>query len=503
MPSDAKHRQILRNALSTFGQVLASAGVLFLLYRFLFRAIGIERLGIWSLVLATTSLVVLANQGFSTSIVKYVAKYVARESGGDVSLLLQTAAISIGLSAAAISIALYPAGIWILKLILPRAALPEAVAILPWALVSLWLNVMLGLFQAGLAGHQLYTLCNFVEVAGAALYLASAYALVPRLGLMGLAYSQAAVAAACVIVTWILLRRRIPQLPLLPRRWDMRLFREILTYGLQFQVITAAQAVREPVTKALITKFGGLAMTGFYDMASRWVVTFRELIVQANQVLVPTVSSLQEREPEAILRLYRDSYRLIFFLALPATSLLVALSPLVSAVWLGRFQPVFVTFVAILAAGWLVNILCNPAYVVDLGTGGLRWVAVGCLATAALNAAAGFVAGSLWGGTAVVAASMASLAIGYAIILISFHRENHVPFRVLLPKESMAMAIACLTGAILFLFFITATSRLRPLLSVPTLTALLALLFAFIVIPMWMHPLRKRLLGWLLSRAPA
>ena len=74
---------------------------------------------------------------------------------------------------------------------------------------------------------------------------------------------------------------------------------------MHFQFITASQAVREPVTKALLAKFGGLAMTGIYDMASRWVFTFRELIVQANLVLVPTISGLREREPEAIPAIYQ------------------------------------------------------------------------------------------------------------------------------------------------------------------------------------------------------
>lgn len=502
MPTDPKHRRVLWNALSTCGQVLASAAVLFFLYRFLIRALGVERLGIWSLVLATTSIVVLANQGFSTSVVKFVAKYVARDSSRDVSLLIQTASISIGLAVAAISVALYPAGIEILKVILPRSALVEAIAILPWALASLWFNAVLGVFQAGLAGHELYTLCNYVEVSGSALYLASAYALVPRYGLLGLAYSQTAVAGVSLAITWILLRRRIPDLPLLPRRWSRPLFREILGYGLQFQFITASQAVREPLTKALITKFGGLTMTGFYDMASRWVVTFRELIVQANQVLVPTVSGLQQRDPESIPRLYRDSYRLIFFLAVPSFSLLVALSPLVSSIWIGHSEPIFTTFVAILAGGWLLNILCNPAYVVDLGTGALRWVTTGCVTTAALLAAVGFAAGELSGGTAVVAASMVSLAVGYAIVLVSFHVENRIPFRILVPKESFGIVFSSVAGALIFLASISVSLNRRPI-SISATAELLAVLSVFIVVPIWMHPLRKRLIGWLFSRAAA
>ena len=85
-------------------------------------------------------------------------------------------------------------------------------------------------------------------------------------------------------------------------------------YGLQFQVITASQALREPVTKALLAKFGGLSVTGYYDLASRWVVTIRELIVQANQVLIPAISHLRERDPRSIPLVYRESYRLVFCL---------------------------------------------------------------------------------------------------------------------------------------------------------------------------------------------
>src|SRR5271163_3322446 len=103
-----RQRQIFWNAATTIAQVIGTACALFVLYRFLIRTIGIGRLGIWSLVLATTSVVTLANQGFSTSIVKFVATYSARGDYRDVSLLLQTAVISIALALAVVSAGLYP-----------------------------------------------------------------------------------------------------------------------------------------------------------------------------------------------------------------------------------------------------------------------------------------------------------------------------------------------------------------------------------------------------------
>ncbi len=494
-------RQIILNAVTTSAQVIASAAILFFLYRFLIRAIGMERLGIWSLVLATTSIVALAHQGFSTSIIKFVAKYAARKESLNISQLIQTAAISAAVAVGAIAMALYPIARWILAFVIPRPRLFEAYVILPFALVSLWCNVVQGILQAGLAGHQWITICNYLELSGAFSYLLLVFVLVPRHGLLGVAAAQCVQTAVFLVLTWFLLRRKIPQLPLLPHRWNRRLFREIASYGLHFQFITACQSFREPVTKALIAKFGGLAMTGFYDLASRWVVTFRELIVQANQVLVPTISHLQERNPESLPAIYRESYRVVFFLAIPTFSALAVLAPVVSRVWIGRYEPVFVEFVAILAFAWLVNVLANPSYTFDLGTGMLRPVTIGCAATAVLNAVGGFFAGYFLGGTAVVLASGFALAAGYIFILATHHRQNHMPLTVLVPSESRMLLVcsfACAAALVPALLFRDFRSRL----SVSSVLLLVTASPLFLLIPLWRHPVRRRLFRWAASHSP-
>ena len=496
-----KHKQILRNAATTLIQVIASAATLFFLYRFLIRAIGVQRLGIWSLVLATTSVVTLANQGFATSVVKFVAKYAALGRTADLSALIQTALISVGAALAILSLALYPGAIWILKAVLPLARVNEALGILPYAFVSLWVNVVGGILLAALAGYELITRKNYVLLGSSVFYLFLCFFFVPKHGLLGLAYAQTVQAVACLAFSWIVLHPAIPELPFFPHRWDRRFFREMFAYGATFQSITVSQALREPVTKALLTKFGGLALTGIYDMASRWVFTFREVTVQANLVLVPTVSSLKERDPRSISAIYRESYRLILFLAIPTFSFLVVVSPLVSQIWLGHYEPIFVGFVALLAAGWLVNVLCNPAYVVDLGTGALHWVFVGCACTATLNLGLGFLAGRYFGGTAVVAASVFSLALGYIIILGSYHIQNGAPFNQLLPKDSLAIVICSLAGVLVFLPWLS-HAPLKSI-SLRLISEVSAALLMMIVIPMWVHPMRKRLISWVFSLLPA
>jgi len=434
--------------------------------------------------------------------VKFVAKYAAREQAGNVSLLMQTALITIGAALAVVSVALYHISRWILVMVLPPGSLKEALAILPLALISLWLTIVEGVLQACLSGLQRITVCNYLEFGGSVSYLLLAFLLVPSRGLLGLAYAQTIQSAAILVLTWFLLRRRMKILPIVPHRWSRSLFNELAGYGFHFQLITASQALREPVTKALLTRFGGLALTGFYDLAARCVFTLRELLVQTNQILIPTISGLGEREPKSIPAVYRESYRLMFFLAVPAFTSLAVLSPFISRIWIGRYEPVFVEFVAILCAGWLVNVLANPAYVVALGTGTLRWVSVGCISTAVLNAICGFLAGWRLGGSVVVAASSISLAFGYLMVVAAYHLENRVSFSQLLPKESGAIIFTSVLGALIFLPLFRAAPA-RAALSISATAGAIGALFALIFIPVRLHPMRKRLLGWIFSRVPA
>ncbi len=184
---------------------------------------------------------------------------------------------------------------------------------------------------------------------------------------------------------------------------------------------------------------------------------------------------------------------------MPAFVLLVAMSPAVSVIWLGRYQPLFVEFVALLATGWLVNVLSNPAYVVDLGTGALRWVSLGCLLTAALNAGLGFAAGKMFGGPAVVLATVVSLIAGYAAILAAYHIQNRVPFRALIPPASAGILAA--SGGVALLFFPFA-SHAGSFSAARVAWGLVAAL-VMLIVPMWVHPMRRRVWNWVTSGAAA
>lgn len=490
-----RRQQTIINAIMSVVQVVVIAGVIFILYRFLFHTIGVERLGVWSIVLATTSVGLIANLGLSASVVKFVAKYLARSEEKLVAGVIQTSAISIAVIVGLVLLISYPFADWLLSLVVPITEIKEALSVLPYALLSLWIVVIANVFQAGIDGYQRIDIRSVLLMAASLIHLILCFLLVPGHGLLGLAYSQVVQGCVVLIGSWALLKRQLPLLPIIPYQWNQKLFKEMIVYGLNFQVISISQMLYDPITKALLTKFGGLAMTGFYEMASRMIVQFRALLVNANQVLVPVIADLQEKNGAMVEAVYKDSYRLLLYIALPFFSAFIAFVPIVSKFWIGHHENSFVLFSTLLAIGWCLNTLSAPAYFANLGIGELRWNTVGHVTIAALNLGLGLLLGSIYGGAAVVIAWVVSLTTGSLIIPIAHHIRHGISLSELLPKGTVNMLI----GSIIFIFLSLLLYEYLGYESNPfTILAILMLGFLMIVgFPIWFHPMRRRVIGWI------
>jgi len=490
-----QNRQLIINVMSSVAQIIVMGGALFLLYRFLIHSIGVQQIGVWSVVLATASTAQIANLGFTASVVKYVAKYLARDDQEAVSGVIQTSVISIGLAIGLVLLIAYPLISWVLNQVLPTSSLQIALSVLPYALISLWIMVVAGVFQSGLDGYQRIDLRSAMMVAATVVNLIACYMLVPRLGLIGVAYARLIQTGILLVGSWMILKRCLPALPLLPVHWNRKIFSEMLGYGCNFQVSTICQMLYDPVTKTLLTKFGGLEMTGFYEMASRMIMQLRGLPIAANQVLVPAIAELVEKDPEVIGKIYRDSYRLLFYVTLPIFSAVIAFTPLISELWIGHFERIFVLFATMLAVGWFLNTLTTPVYFSNLGTGELYWNTIGYLTIAILNLALGVVLGSFFGGIGVVIAWVCSLVIGSLVIPISYHIKYKISMLELVPMENSGVGVASMTGLFIsFLLYHQMVNHLTPLI----LATIVALVFsAILIMPVWSHPMRKRTFGWI------
>jgi hypothetical protein len=101
----------------------------------------------------------------------------------------------------------------------------------------------------------------------------------------------------------------------------------------------------------------------------------------------------------------------------------------------------------------------------------------------------------LYGGIGVVVACIVSLAVGGGIIYLSYHIRHKIPLVELLPKTSKFIMIACLVSVISALII---QNKLDYSLNTIETNSVILLSFLIIVfVPLWFHPMRRRLAGWL------
>ncbi|MEW5807007.1 MAG: oligosaccharide flippase family protein [Acidobacteriota bacterium] len=488
-------RRLIINAIMQMTQVIVNGCVLFILYRFLIHALGFEQLGIWSIVTATTSIANVANLGLFASNVKFVAKYFARGEEKIIHQVIQTSTVSIGVFIGLILLIAFPLAYWLLGLLVPTANLGDALAILPYTLLSLWIVAVSSTFQASLDGFQRYDLRNAILIISSLIYLFLSFIMVPIYGLMGLAYSQVIQAFILMAGSWYLLKRRLPHLPIISYHWDQGMFKEMVGYGIKFQAYPIGHMVFEFTSKALVTKFGGLTMVALYEMAARMLWQLRTLLVSANQVIVPSIANLQEKNPNLIQKVYRDTYQLMLFIALPFYSMIMALTPLISLIWIGHYETLFVLFSLLLAIGLFINTLSVPAYFSYLGIGDLKWNVLGHIAMVLLNAILGMSIGYLFGGAWVVGMSVVATVAGSLMIAVSFFYRYKLPFSEIFPRENIGLAAACLLAIVSSLYI---HHQFYPRVGAIVLPSIAILVFAaIIIVPLWGHPMRKRIIGWI------
>jgi O-antigen/teichoic acid export membrane protein len=483
-------RKMVIDAASSVAQIVIAGVALFFLYRFLLAVIGPANLGVWSLVVATSSLVQLANFGLAGSIVKQVAGYEAAKDFKRLSLAVQTAAISMAILCALVVMAAWPLIKQYLAFAIQGNEYRAALEITPVALAAFWVMMLSGIYQGALYGCQRIVARNGILIVETVLYLLMCVLLAPRYGLAGLVWARLALNCITLALTVLILKRHVPQLPVIPYRWDRAVFREVFAYAANFQIISLLVLLCDPLTKGFLGHYASISAVGYYEMANKMIQQFRALILGANQVLVPVFVRLSKLDPIRMQSVYDVSYQAIFFLSIVLFGFVAAATPVLSEVWLGRDEPAFVWPMLLLCVGWCVNSMGIPAYHASLGSGKLKFNVVAHGSMAVANVVLAWALGPVMGGMGVVAAWSFALCLGGGILSYSQQKTTGRSLRALLAPAGLQLIAAC-AGALGLGYWLHASVDSANGALVP------GIYVALVLIATWKHPVRRQLMSWL------
>ncbi len=362
-----------RNALFAGGQSLVVTVCFFWVYRILVGLVGIERVGIWSLLLAGSALMRIGDVSGAGALSRYIAIAMGGRKRERASDYVHTVMLtSLGLNAA-LGLALYVVAPLALPSFIAPQYLAEAEKLVPYVVATMVLGALAVGVGSAIDGAQRADQRAVVVATAALVFLASTWLLVPRFGVVGYGAAQVVQQVVMLSLGWLVLRRHIPGLGWLPRFWRRDVFAETTGFALKLQGTGVMGMLFEPLAKFAFNHAGGPGLVVYYELASRLIVQVRSLVVAAATPLVPAFAAHEHTDQPAFKHLLERSTRAAIPAAVATAFVSLAGAPAISFIVLGTLQPDVLLMSAALTIGWAINVLGVPFYFAAQGQGLLRW----------------------------------------------------------------------------------------------------------------------------------
>jgi len=348
---------------------------IFLLYKFLIHTLGMQKLGLYSVVLSITGTLGIFNAGFSGSLVRYTSIYHSENQPEKAASLIGTIFSSLLIFFSALLFLLITGGRGLLHFLhLGSAESAEFESLLPLASLVFLSGMMGGVFLSALEGFQRAYLKNYLLSAASFSNLILAILLIPVFELKGLFYSYLISNSVVYLLAWGFVRNYLKgRIFIFPLSWNQELFRQTFQYNATFQLISVSSLFNDPLLRMLLVRFGGLPMAGIYELASKLILQVRAILVSLNQSLVPVFAGMDGVEDgKSRIALFMKSYHLNFGLSNLVLALLAAVLPAISIIWLETGQMLFIALSLMLIPGWIVNTMSVPVYFANIGFGQLK-----------------------------------------------------------------------------------------------------------------------------------
>lgn len=337
----------------------------FTVYAFINKNLGRDILGVWSLIVAATSIGQISNLGFSNSLVRYLPEMILKKKEEDIKNMIGTINLTNFIISLPLLLLLYfPAVIYASNLLSP-ALLPVFKSVIPVTMAALFINNLFSVYSYLLDAMQKYYLRCLVQIAGWIIFMVLSLLLMPAFGLYGVAV--ALLIQYVVQFTAILLVVYFKKLlhKIAPFHFDKKSFKMIYAFGIKSQSISILVIFFDPLVKYFITKNIGLSATANYEIGNKIVMQARNLLVNANQVIIPNIVLHKEAGTEN--RYFENVLIKNIFLSISAGMILLLFAPLAVYFFSEKNNNALMLCVIILNIGWVTNMITSVHYYCCIG----------------------------------------------------------------------------------------------------------------------------------------
>lgn len=408
---------IRRNVTFSFIEVCSTLLLTFLSYRIVMHHGGVAALGVWSTLFAWLTVARLGDLGIGGAVTRFVSVLDLKEDTDRIRAYIDTAILTNAGILLLLTLASYAVLRHWLLFVVGAQYLDVAQAALPWMVIALIASNLSAITASSLVALHLGFIRSTIVIVGNLLQLAFVFLLVPRWGIGGFAMAQVIQFTFCTLAAWGAVCWALGRFAL-PGHFRMATLREMLGFSLTLQLSNIINGLFEPLSKILVSKFGGMHLQGLYEVAYKTVFTTRNIAATTTSATIPALTRHVAHDIEQARALYLVIKRRVTrALALLFGGLLIG-APLVSLAWFGSIDWAFIVIMAQLCIGIFASGWCTPAYFLGQATGKLRGLIVSMTASLLLLGLLGLAFGIAGLPNLIVTATTLALIVSSVMVVM-------------------------------------------------------------------------------------
>lgn len=337
----------------------------FIVYSLINKNLGKEMLGVWSLVVAATSIGQISSFGFSNSLVRYLPEMLLKNQKADITKMLGTINFSNFFFTLPILLLLYFPAVQYAAHLLNQQQLLIFKSVIPLSMAGLFINTLFFVYSYLLDAMQKYYLRSIVQIAGWIFFLILSVILMPEYGLKGVAvaFFIQNILQFVVIITVVYNTRTLQKI--YPVNFNKKSFSHISSFGLKSQVINVLVIFFDPLVKFFITKNIGITATGNYEISNKIVMQARNLLVSTNQVIIPKIVLHKNSGTEN--NYFNEISTKNIFFSVSAGMLILLFAPVAVYFFSNQYDNNLMQCIIILNLGWVCNMITSTHYYSCIG----------------------------------------------------------------------------------------------------------------------------------------
>ncbi len=366
-------RKIIRNTL--FNILGGSWGLLIkiLLTPLIISYIGIERFGIWALVLLFTGYFALFDMSIGTAVIKYISSHYTKREFEFINKTVNSALAFYAFVGALSWVLAFFLIKWAVGNILhiPSSLIDEANFVLTGGVLIFAFSNTTSVFSSVIIGIQKMDVINKIRITvttlegfGIILFLVGGF------GLTGLIINAGIIAVITSLAYVIASKKIFPQLAIGTKFLDAKILKELITFGTKVQFSRIGDMMHFQTDKIFISYFLQLSLVAFYEAAATVAFAMRMVPFAIVSAILPAASEIKAAGDEKSLReLYMRSSKYLSFISIPLLFFVFFFAPAIIKVWLGGGFELSVITLQVLILGYFANIMTFPGSQVAIGLG--------------------------------------------------------------------------------------------------------------------------------------